>query len=158
MERRAGHRDRPGVPSLCGGGRCWCGLSRHRSRSYFHWKPAAVAEYIMGVVTSVRSIVLAPFRALASAVLALFACLRAAWIVLRLVLAVALLSWLAIGVWLAWHYGQFAHLIAALVVFAIVGSLSRGGSCTSRVPRIWIWYQPPVWHRCGVRANLREDD
>jgi hypothetical protein len=102
----------------------------------------------------VRAILLGPVRAFAAALMALFACIRAALCVLRFAFVVGLLAWLVIAIWLAWQVGRVDHLIAVLAIFAVYGWLSQGGS--SR-PRIWIWYQPSGWHRSGARADLRED-
>jgi hypothetical protein len=95
-------------------------------------------------------ILFTPFRAVAGALLAV---LHVVGILLRalcVLLVLALLAWLAIGIWLAWYAGDPAHLIAALAVFAVIGCLMHGGGA-------WrIVYRPIYWRHEGLRACLDE--
>jgi hypothetical protein len=106
-------------------------------------------------MVSIRTILWMPFRAFSASLRAVCACIYVAWIVLRVLLAIALFGWLAIAVWLLWHDGRIDHFIAALAALSFFGWMIRGGG--SNGLRIWIWYLPSHWHREGMRANFHQD-
>ena len=83
--------------------------------------------------------------------LAVLNCLHVAWAVLRLALAVGLLAWLAVALWLALYRGRTDHLFAVLLILVVCGSLRRGAS-----PRWRPRGGPALWYRGGMRADLHE--
>lgn len=91
-----------------------------------------------------------PVRVGIGMVMAILHALRLLLQILYAVLAMTLLVWLGIGIWLAWYAGDPSHLIAVVIIFMVLGAVTKGSSL------YWMAYLPIYCRRDGMRACLDE--